>query len=98
MPKDLDGPDRIPTEKQPPIDKKEDAFMWKSFSTPYEAKLQEDSEDIDIYMEQFPHKPNEPEMVGQPPSHAPEPEVQVSVPVEVAPAVRTSGRIKNRLI
>ena len=38
----------------------------------------------------------EPEVEEEPHAHVPEPEAPVSAPVEVAPAVRTSGRVRSQ--
>ena len=77
--------------------------LRKAFGTPYsgndsEYDSEDSDEDTDVYEpeEQVPDQEYEPEVQEEPQVHVPEPEVPVSAPVEVAPAVRTSGRVRNQ--
>ena len=44
----------------------------------------------------MPEQEYEPEVEKEPHVHVPEPEIPVSAPVDVAPGVRTSGRVRNQ--
>ena len=77
--------------------------MNKAFSTLYNisetlGESDETGEDTEVYApeEQVQNQKHEPEMEEEPQAYVPEPEIQVSLPVEVAPAMRTSGRTKNK--
>ena len=80
-----------------------DDNLRRAFSTPYSGDDSEyDSEDADedteVYEpeEQVPDQEYEPKVEEESHVHVPEPEVPVSAPVEVALAVKSSGRVRNQ--
>ena len=102
MPEDMEGADRAPGRVQPMPEDVVGDKLRRAFSTPYSGDDPEyDSEDADenteVYEaeEQVPDQEYEPEVEEKPHVHVPEPEVPVSAPVEVAPAVWTSVRVRN---
>ena len=74
--------------------------MRNAFSTPYTSETREEDEDIETYepvheVQEVVHEP-EAEIEEEPPVFVPEPVVPVSVPAAEKPAMRQSGRVRNK--
>ena len=104
MPKDMEATDRTPARVRDMPDDLVEEYVRNAFSTLYSSsRTQEDEdEDINVYepepepeVQEEVHEP-EAEVKEEPPIHVPEPVVPVSVPAAEEPAVRQSGRVRNK--